>query len=93
MMNDQPRRIEVPLPSGDRLVAEANPDPSYPEIYVYLENEDGFIVQDICIAGTQYNDDNYEPVRDLFRVLVYGNEYSDDYTHEITMRRNMDYIK
>ena len=92
MMNDQPKRIEVPLPSGDKLVAEGNPDPSYPEIYVYIENEDGLIVQDLCIAGAQYNRDDFELVRDAFRVLVYSDENSEDYTHEIPVRRNMDDI-
>ena len=89
MMNEQPKRIEIPLPNGDKIVAEANPDPSYPEIYVYIENEDGVIVQDLCIAGAQYDRDD-SLVRDMFRVLVYSNENSEGYTNEILVRRSMD---
>ena len=83
-------RIEVPLPNGEKIVAEVNPDPAYPEIYVSLEDSDGYYIQDLCIIGSQYDDKTLDPVRDLFRVLVYGNENSEDFTHEIEIKRNMD---
>ena len=48
-----PSKISIPLASGKTLTAEAQPDPSYKEIFVYLE-DDGLVTQDLAIIGEEY---------------------------------------
>ena len=65
------------------LTAEQNPDPAFSkEIIVGLESKQGQYLQDIAVIGQDYAiDSNLDVVlKDNMRVLVYGNENSEDYT-------------
>lgn len=65
------------------LTAEQNPDPAFSkEMIVGLESKQGQYLQDIAIIGQDYAiDSNLDVVlKDNMRVLVYGNENSEDYT-------------
>ena len=83
---DNCNKVVVPLPNGDALIAEANGDTDYKEIFVGIEsptNETYY--QDLAIVGADYSYPKDAPVQvteNKFRVLVYTDEYSEDYTHE-----------
>ena len=82
--------ISIPLPNGDELCAEANPDTSYKEIFVYLKSNSG-VYQDLAIVGASYVYPNEESepriVNDKFRVYVYGSEYDEDYTESFEINK------
>ena len=84
-----PQRIKVRLPNGFYLVAENSADTSYPyEIYVGILGEDGIWYQDLAVVRNSYHYDDDDgssgPVfdEDKYEILVYGDENSEDYTHE-----------
>jgi len=76
-------KIKMPLPNGDSICAEINPDTEYKEIFVYLETKEGGL-QDLAIVGADYTypEDASGPkvTNDKFHVYVYGSEYDECYT-------------
>lgn len=82
--------ISIPLPNGDELCAEANPDENYKEIFVYLKSN-GMIHQDLAIVGADYvyPDNDYKPVtlNDKFHIYVYGSEYDECYTESFEINK------
>lgn len=79
-------RIVIPLANGFWLVAEQNPDPTYShEIFVGVIDKNGVWHQDLAVIRNSYVIDDWCHVvwqKDKFEVLVYGDEYNEDYTHE-----------
>ena len=85
-----PKQICVELDDGYRIVAEINVDPDYKEVFVFLEDAEGVCVQDLAIVGEQYkivHSGRVAPEHGKYRVLVYNDEYSEDYTHEFQVNR------
>ena len=84
-------KIIVPLPNGDKLIAVGEAS-EYREIYVYVEDRDGNMVQDLVIVGNKYTyceDDSFdvELVDDEFYVDVYANETVEDWTDSFSINR------
>ena len=75
-------KMRVPLANGKYLVAEAYPEVDYGEIYIYLENENGVIVQDLAAVKEAYHIDHGEVVydQDKYVAVVYADEQLEDYT-------------
>lgn len=68
-----------------KLVAEKSTDRTFPgEIYIGLEDSNGSWIQDIALVRQRYHyNKNDEPVfEDGLSVLVWGDEYNEDYTCE-----------
>ena len=70
-----------------KIVAEINDNngPEIPpELCVFLEDEDGVIIQDICLIRPHYDINNktkeFETNNDFIDCLVWSDEYSEDYT-------------
>ena len=66
------QRIEIPLPDGSFLVAEAGQDPDFErEIYIFRKNPDG-TEQDIVYVGQKYDlgSDPTEYIENAYRVLT-----------------------
>ena len=83
------KRIEIPLSNGYRLVAEANPDTSYKEIFIGLLDEKGLWHQDLAIVGQAYmfdRDYNVLP-KDQLSVKVYADSNNEDFTEEFIIER------
>jgi len=88
-------KIVIPLDHGYKLVAEGCSDPAYGrELYVYLTHESGVIVQDIAIIRNkfEFQEDSTKLSRlnwidGKYEVFVYGDENSEDYTHEFCINR------
>ena len=79
---DNCNRVVVPLPNGDALIAEANSDTDYKEIFVGIESPtNGAYYQDLAIVGADYSYPKDAPVQ------VTDDEYSEDYTHEFHVNR------
>lgn len=73
-------RISVPASIG-KLVAEIGGDPTdYPEIFVYLEREDGTQV-DLVVVGQP------EPESKDIRAALYGDTAKDDWTKSYTWHK------
>ena len=88
------KRIELPLPGGDRIVVEKSGD-MYPEIYIGIVNRNNMWVQElVCVrAKFEYSKPskggNYdlEIIKDMYQVLVWGDSHSDDYTAKFDIER------
>ena len=82
--------IVIPLPNGDELRAEVNPDKDYKEIFVYLKAKDG-LEQDLAIVGADYvypeNGTKPNVVDDKFHVYVYGKEFDECYTESFEINK------
>lgn len=76
---DLPENVSIPLSDGNTLVAEKG-DPSYNEICIGLENKDGGWFQDLVVVGQAY-DIASEPIPESYRVCVYADPDSEDYTN------------
>lgn len=72
-----------------KIVAEVNdmdlPLPSIPaELFVYIEDEDGRIIQDICVVRPHYEIDRktmeFKTYDDFVDCLVWGESGNEDYT-------------
>ena len=63
-------RVKTPLGT---LVAEVGGDPDYPEIFVYLEREDGMQI-DLTAVSTNGKDDE-------IKAYLYADTRTDSYTH------------
>lgn len=92
---DNCNKVVVPLPNGDALVAEANGEKGYYEIFVGTENPiDGSYYQDLVVVGANYSYPDDAPVEnpvktdpDTYRLLLYTDEYDTDYKQEIFINR------
>ena len=76
-----PPKIAIPLDSGYELVAEANADSDYKEIFLYLR-KDGMATQDLAIVGEQYtydDDSNVKPIHGAYSVKVYSDPGDENY--------------
>ena len=80
------KRLEIKLPNGDRLVVEGFGD-FYPEFYIGIANKDDVWIQDLAIVKAKYKVENAEVEEDKFEVLVYEDEYSEDYTQKFEINR------
>lgn len=60
-----------------------------PELCVYLQDEDGAIIQDICLVrpNSEYNktSGHFETNNDLIDCLVWGNSDDEDYTDKFVI--------
>ena len=83
------KRLEIPLPNGDRIVVEGSGD-MYPEFYIGVVNKDDVWIQDLAIVRAKFDIEqevNNMVVDDKFEVLVYEDEYSEDYTRSFEINR------
>lgn len=76
--------MKIPIGNGVNLVAEKSTDPSFPkEIYVGLCTDEDVWVQNLAIIRQKYeikdNEVNY--IDEIFQVLVYADDESEDYTN------------
>ena len=77
-------RIIIKLNNGKELVAElCNYDGHHPEIVVCIQ-ENEIATQDVCIVRPHENNED-ERVGDDIDCLVWGDEYSEDYTHKFVI--------
>lgn len=69
------------------LVVEKNPDPSFRELSVTLEDKNGNWLQDIAEIGQDYSISSSLDIipKDQIRVLVYGDKNNEDYTDEFVI--------
>lgn len=77
-----PKRVEVWLENGKKFVAEVGAGDLYKEIYLGIEDEDGFW-QDVAILGEayEYGPGGYMAVKPgMYRLYVYGDADREDYT-------------
>lgn len=69
------------------LVVEKNPDPSFKELFVTLEDKNGNCLQDIAVIGQDYSISSSLDIvpKDQIRVLIYGNKDNEDYTDKFVI--------
>lgn len=69
------------------LVVEKNPDPSFKELFVTLEDKNGNCLQDIAVIGQDYSISSSSDIvpKDQIRVLIYGNKDNEDYTDKFVI--------
>lgn len=69
------------------MVVEKNPDPSFKELFVTLEDKNGNLVQDIAVIGQDYSISSSLDIiqKDQIRVLVYGDKDNEDYTDKFVI--------
>lgn len=69
------------------LVVEENPDPSFKEFFVSLEDKNGNCLQDIAVIGQDYSISSSLDIvpKDQIRVLVYGDKDNEDYTDKFVI--------
>ena len=86
----EPSRIEIPAGENTYLVAEANPDADYHEIFIGLEYRKGQVctwMQDIAIVGQKYKypegSDKPTPTPRQFSVKVYADSELEDFTEDV----------
>ena len=78
-------KIKIDLGDNRYLVAEANPEPDYREIFVYLE-KDGVVHQDLAIVGQEYEYTNDgTKFYDAFSIKVYADHENEDFTDDFTV--------
>lgn len=71
----------IKLPNGAEIVCQRyDYDGEHPEIAVCLW-KDGLVVQDLCLVRP--DEDNKEDVE----ILVFGDQYSEDYTHKFIIEQ------
>lgn len=79
-------RVEIPLSHGLMLVAERNCDPDYDrELYVGIVDSAGAWIQDIVCVQNAYrykNDGQLDWLDDTFKVILWGDAETDDFTQE-----------
>lgn len=90
--------IKIELGDGKKIVAEPNWDDMYKELCVWLEDEDGNMIQDLAIIGEDYkycedavaDGSGYigynKPIHDNYYICVYGDENDEDYTQKIRVK-------
>ncbi len=65
------------------LVAQLGSDSEYPEILVFLRNDNG---QELMLSAV--TDQSVSGLEDTLRIAVYGDTRMDDYNKKITLRRD-----
>lgn len=86
---ERAERIVIDMPNGTKLVAETIADLDYKELFVGLEDKDGTWIQDLVVVGEKYRYNRSgvkETIDNEYSVKVYSDEYSEDYTHEFSIR-------
>ena len=81
-------KIEVPLASGYKLIAEQNIDSEFnKEIFIGIETDTGAYIQDLAIIRPTYKYNNNEVVfsSDKFEMLIFGDEKREDFTNKFTV--------
>ena len=76
--------MKIQIGNGVNLVAEKSTDPSFPkEIYVGLCTDEDVWIQDLAIIRQKYEirDDEVNYIDEIFQVLVYADDESEDYTN------------
>ena len=73
-------KIEIELPNKDKLVAEIIEGNKIPEIFIGVEDEDGYNYQDLAVVGSyyEYNGLKCKVHDDKYRVWVWTDGHSDD---------------
>lgn len=75
-------QIKIPLPNGTEIVAElCNYDGEHPELCICIQDGSGLATQDLVIVRPHENDED-ERVGNDVDVLVWSDEYDEDYTHK-----------
>ena len=81
-------KIKVPLRPDNKyfLTAEAGRSIGYPEIFIGIEDDEGVWIQDLAVAGGEYEyDDTLKVTRkDTVYVNVYADAGREDYTNSFT---------
>lgn len=75
-------KISIPLSNGKHLVAEINDDPDFKEIFIGIEDADGYWDQSLAIVRERYkygNNFEYIPMPNKYDVLIYSDCNYDDY--------------
>ena len=69
------------------LVVEKNPDPSFKEFFVALEDKNSDWLQDIAVIGQNYSISSSLDIvqKDQIRVLVYGDKDNENYTDKFVI--------
>ena len=85
-------RLCIELSDGFRLCVEKSLDPDFPELYIFLENNDGMCIQDLVVVGEKYDLDRitYDrivPIHGEYDIKVYADENIEDYTNSFRVRR------
>ena len=83
-------KIVIPVENGASIVAEQGYDDNYRELFVYLQANDGSVIQDLAIVRNAYEyDDDLNTIQkpDEFEVLVYADEDDEDYTDRFEIKR------
>lgn len=72
----------IPLSNGYRLIAERNTGEFDKELYVGIEDDTGFYVQDLAIIRPTYKFKDNDVVfdSDKFEMLIFADEKREDYT-------------
>lgn len=86
--------IKIELGDGKKIVAEPNWDSDFKELCVWLEDEEGNMIQDLAIIGEDYDYGNSDepnvvnviPKHDNYFICVYGDEYDEDYTDKFKVK-------
>lgn len=76
-------KIRIQLDDNKYLVAEIYPFSEYKEITLYLSDSDNVVIQDLAMVREKYTyDGDLNVLREIgkYEVLVWANEYSEDYT-------------
>lgn len=76
--------MKIPIGNGVNLIAEKSTDPSFPkEIYVGLCTDEDVWIQDLAIIRQKYEiiNDEVNYIDEIFQVLVYADDESEDYTN------------
>ena len=82
-------RMKVELGDGKYLVADTYPGAEYREIYIYICDDSDVVIQDLACVRQKYEydaDDCVHHIDGLFEVLLWRNEYSEDYTDKFEIR-------
>lgn len=80
-MGDNLKEITVKTSFGT-LVACAGGDDQFPEILVFLRNENG---NELMLCAV--TDQSISGVEDVLRIAVYGDTKSEDYNQKVTIAR------
>ena len=67
------------------LIAEISTDPEIPEIYIGIEDKNGFYIQDLTIVRPKYEyskkDNDIKIYDETIEILTFLDECSEDYTN------------
>ena len=80
-------KLIIPLDEGNRIAVELGVGEYDKEISIYLETDEGAIIQDLAIIRPTYKAEQgrIKFNSDSFEILVWGNEQSESYTNKFTV--------